>query len=231
MDPGPSFLFDHDRRRRDRLIELFGSGRFTANDLWSKRDKRPSFPTQEYVASERAWLDKMPFIEDAPGPRGGKGYRVSPHVVEEVRRQRADAADEKARRNGPHRAAAGALSSRFAQIELDDVAFRVKITWPNVGCPSSYSALRWSEFARRPLNVADIVEATIREGRFRRKLRSISVADSSRSIFLQWSDAQKAAELIEAVDAAIVSELDRSTRWLQERLVAIDNYHQGRAPP
>jgi hypothetical protein len=84
-------------------------------DLWRRRDGRLKFPTHDYVVSESNWLTKMPFVVDAPGPGGGKGYCVAAEVVDDL--QRVAATDARSRRNRAHRAAAAVLSSRFAKIE------------------------------------------------------------------------------------------------------------------
>lgn len=65
----------------------FGDKRFTKADLWRAfgRNESSVFPTPEFVA--RFHLNDCDWIDEAPGPRGGEGWKINDSVVAEIAKQ------------------------------------------------------------------------------------------------------------------------------------------------
>jgi len=66
--------------------EAFGPDRFDRKALWRffqgqyvHSGGRDAFPNEDFV--QWAGVHRFPWIEDAPGPRGGEGWRLSSNVV------------------------------------------------------------------------------------------------------------------------------------------------------
>lgn len=75
------------------FFQHFGRDRFTKADLWSAfgHNSGPGFPTDDFMAMLA--LDARDYIEKAPGPRGGEGWRLTAQAVSGC-----DAAERKAKR-------------------------------------------------------------------------------------------------------------------------------------
>lgn len=63
------------------FFQHFGRDRFTKADLWSAfgHNSGPGFPTDDFMAMLA--LDARDYIEQAPGPRGGEGWRLTSQAV------------------------------------------------------------------------------------------------------------------------------------------------------
>lgn len=77
----------------------FGETRFTKSDLWRQFGDNmfPGFPTPEFMA--RLHLDDLDWIEDAPGPRGGEGWKLVETVVAELKKHEQKKAAQEASAN------------------------------------------------------------------------------------------------------------------------------------
>ena len=109
--------------------KAFGKKRFTKADLWQAfgHNQFPGFPTPEWLV--KLGIEQMEWIEAAPGPRGGQGWRLTTAAV--VSLQIADAK-------------ANAKEERL-QALLNAVT-------PRLGnCHISDGKLKWSYFPPVPL--------------------------------------------------------------------------------
>lgn len=61
--------------------KAFGDKRFTKADLWRAfgNNHFPGFPTPEWLT--RIGVGRVAWIEEAPGPRGGQGWKLSADTV------------------------------------------------------------------------------------------------------------------------------------------------------
>lgn len=65
----------------DEVWGRFGERRFTTSDLWSAfgYGESPGFPTPEWLA--KLGIEHASWAEPAPGPRGGKGWRLTAEAI------------------------------------------------------------------------------------------------------------------------------------------------------
>lgn len=207
---------NQDPRLRDNLIATFGAERFTVRDLWRKFHRRSFFPTEEFIEEWKRDLARLSFIEPAPGPRGGEGWRVSPAVVESLRREHEAAAAKREKQNAPHRDKAAALKSRFATVRILEDERRVEVRYPDIRFhPRGLSPLRY-------VHSADIIRAWTSRHRYS------GIKVSAWSLSCDWKDWPKLARAIDALDAELQRQVDKSISHYRkelERLVAIRDGH------
>ncbi len=101
------------RETLDFLGRSFGDRRFTVADYIGPRVPRPwesKDIAEEFEAATREGLLVL-----APGPRGGKGFRLSPHQFK-LYQQRAEAAERRAERDRKAYEA-GMRARKSAEIE------------------------------------------------------------------------------------------------------------------
>jgi hypothetical protein len=82
----------------DTLHGLFGRGRFTANSYWSAAIRRMPGPYE--ITETRERFDRLVLsgaLESVPGPRGGKGYRLTDHAAAAATRRAKAARQREAR--------------------------------------------------------------------------------------------------------------------------------------
>lgn len=126
--------------------KAFGEARFTKSDLWRTFGHRafPGFPTPEWL--EELGIGRVPWIELAPGKRGGEGYRLTKDAVASMRIKDAKEQDKTDRLNE-------LVNSVYVAIgELRCVDGK-KLRWtyfPFVGFPirHRFLSLEWSATAK-----------------------------------------------------------------------------------
>ncbi|SFL00285.1 hypothetical protein [Methylorubrum salsuginis] len=113
---------------RDRLVSAHGVERFDPRALYfTMYGPKRMLPT-DWTERSRAFMEilgRYGWTEPAPGPRGGLGWRIRPDHLAELKAEEV-AAD---RLQGPHRAAAAAISSPYATTTLCDADRTVTLYW------------------------------------------------------------------------------------------------------
>ena len=218
-------LSPHETGFRNALVLAFEKGRFSLQDLWRERPGNHAWPAlYEGVGAARwpepAWtelmrreLTRLPGIELAPGPRGGEGWRVSPAVAEQISGNRENAKAARAAKNSPQRAAAAALSSRFAIVTLDEAAHRVEARYPDVELAPRQE---WGEL--RPVHVDTIVKDWSRTHRY----AGLSVVDGT--VACDWQYAGKLARVLAQLDDMVAHHIEVVARHYEARLEALAPY-------
>ncbi len=74
----------------DHLWSSFGAERFDIKALWGHMGIKFEYPSPEWKAWVREELERRNYIEAAPGPRGGEGWRIKSEFAQD-QRKKADA--------------------------------------------------------------------------------------------------------------------------------------------
>lgn len=170
----------------------------------------------------RRELGRLQGIEPAPGPRGGEGWRVAPAVVEQLAREREGAAAARMERNAPQRAAAAALSSRFAAVTLDEAAQQVRAAYPDL---ELVPRRKWGRLC--PFSVGMVVSEWSRTHRY----GGIMVHGDSGVITCEWQHAGKLARVLDQLDAVVAHRIEAAAKHHQTQLAALTPYRDGAVTP
>ncbi len=207
-------LSSRDRRTRDDFIRLFGGGRFTIRDLWREWVGRARGPTRDFVAEMETELARLAFVEPAPGPRGGQGWRVRPAVVDELERDRADQAVWVRQRNEAHRPAAEALTSRYADIEVVDDPPEVRVAYPNLTLPP-----RWIDMRLQEVTVGAVIGHWCRRHRY----KGIKAGRLTATLTCDWRYAAKMATVIAKLDELVSRHIAGAIKHHRGRLAELES--------